>query len=75
MRSDVKVTVRAANAHPLVVSPNWWMWKPCRPGLSPSSLPLSVTAPSASVMMMVPDTPSVPLRTHTADMALDGKIY
>ena len=31
--------------HPLVLSPNWWMWKPCRPSLRPVSSPVTLTGP------------------------------
>ena len=31
---------------PLVVSPRAWTWKPCRPGLSPETVPVTVVTPA-----------------------------
>ena len=31
--------------HPLVLSPNWWTWKPWRPSVKPVSSPVTFTGP------------------------------
>ena len=33
-----------ADVQPSVLSPNWWMWKPCCPGARPSICPVTFTA-------------------------------
>lgn len=34
-----------ADVHPLVLSPNSWMWKPCWPGAKPVTSPVTFTGP------------------------------
>ena len=53
--------------HPLVVSPNSWMWKPCLPAASPLRSPETLVGPSPDwVKVTTPSTPAVPVRTQTA---------
>lgn len=53
--------------HPLVVSPNSWMWNPCFPAARPVKDATTLVGPSPDcVNVTVPATPALPVKTQMA---------